>query len=160
MNQITMKGKRIPVIGEYDVAVVGGGTAGAVAAISCGMEGLKTLIIEQFGALGGSQTMAMVTPMMSSRIPDNNGACSISSEISKRTGELGFAASIGDGINAWFDPTMLKIVLEEKLAKAEEKLALAEDNLRFTQIELTTVYKSYSWKITLPLRKLRQWLRI
>ena len=53
-----------------------------------------------------------------------------------------------------------RVILEEKLTQAEEKLTQAEGRMAQKQDELAIIYKSYSWKITEPLRKLRQWLRI
>ncbi len=42
--------------GHYDVIVIGGGTAGAIAAIQAGRAGAKTLLIEKTGMLGGTTT--------------------------------------------------------------------------------------------------------
>ena len=39
---------------KYDVIVVGGGTAGALAAIAAARQGVKTLVVERFGHLGGT----------------------------------------------------------------------------------------------------------
>ncbi|MDD5603200.1 MAG: FAD-dependent oxidoreductase [Eubacteriales bacterium] len=52
----------IPVIGEYDVAVVGGGTSGANAGISSARNGAGTVVVEYLHALGGTQTMGRVSP--------------------------------------------------------------------------------------------------
>jgi len=41
---------------EYDVIVVGGGTAGAVAAIQAGRAGARTLLVEKNAILGGTMT--------------------------------------------------------------------------------------------------------
>lgn len=49
---------------SYDVIVVGGGISGACAAISAGMAGLKVLLIERLGFLGGMLTASGVAPMM------------------------------------------------------------------------------------------------
>ena len=54
---------------DYDVIIAGGGTAGAVAAISAGRAGLNTLVIEPLTALGGTQTFGLVTPLMEPRVP-------------------------------------------------------------------------------------------
>ena len=43
----------IPVIGEYDVVVAGGGMAGFGAACAAARGGMKTLIIERLEILGG-----------------------------------------------------------------------------------------------------------
>ena len=49
----------IPVWGEYDVVVVGGGPAGQGAAIAAGRAGMKTLLIEQNGFIGGSVALGV-----------------------------------------------------------------------------------------------------
>lgn len=49
----------------YDVIVVGGGIAGALAAVSAGRNGSNVLLIEQEGYLGGMLTAGGVGPMMS-----------------------------------------------------------------------------------------------
>ena len=43
---------------HYAVVVVGGGTAGVVAAIQAGREGVRTLLVEKNGMLGGTITVA------------------------------------------------------------------------------------------------------
>ena len=45
--------RRVPVKGEYDVVVVGGGTAGVVAAIAAARTGARTALVERYGFLGG-----------------------------------------------------------------------------------------------------------
>ena len=48
----------------YDVIVVGGGLAGTMAAIGAAREGVKVLLIEKYGFLGGMATSALVNPFM------------------------------------------------------------------------------------------------
>ncbi|MBT8036062.1 MAG: FAD-dependent oxidoreductase [Verrucomicrobiae bacterium] len=48
--------KPVDVTSEVDVLVVGGGTAGAVAAIQSGRLGTETLLVERFSQLGGAMT--------------------------------------------------------------------------------------------------------
>ncbi|HOV21911.1 MAG TPA: FAD-dependent oxidoreductase [bacterium] len=50
---------------EVDVVVVGGGTAGFAAAISSAENGMKTMLIEKQGALGGLVTLGLVCYMAS-----------------------------------------------------------------------------------------------
>jgi ribulose 1,5-bisphosphate synthetase/thiazole synthase len=50
----------LPVATEADVLVVGGGPAGCAAAIAAAREGAGTLLIEQFGFLGGMGTAGLV----------------------------------------------------------------------------------------------------
>jgi hypothetical protein len=53
--------REIPVRGEYDVVVLGGGPAGIAAAASAAALGRKTLMVERYGFLGGMGTAAGVT---------------------------------------------------------------------------------------------------
>lgn len=50
---------------HYDVVVAGGGLAGVFASIACAREGLKVLLLERYGFLGGAATNALVNPFMS-----------------------------------------------------------------------------------------------
>jgi len=53
--------RRIPVAGEYDVIVLGGGPAGIAAAACAARHGARTLLVERYGFLGGMGTAAGVT---------------------------------------------------------------------------------------------------
>lgn len=53
--------RRVPVSGEYEVVVLGGGPAGIAAAASAARHGSKTVLIERYGFLGGMGTAAGVT---------------------------------------------------------------------------------------------------
>lgn len=50
----------LPVLGTYDVVVVGGGTAGAPAALGASRKGVKTLLIEYLHGLGGLGTYGKI----------------------------------------------------------------------------------------------------
>jgi hypothetical protein len=52
------KPREIPLLGEFDVVVVGGGPAGILAATAAARAGRSTLIIERYGFLGGAGTAA------------------------------------------------------------------------------------------------------
>ncbi|MEX0429735.1 FAD-dependent oxidoreductase, partial [Nocardioides sp. DS6] len=56
-DTITLPATRVPVIGEYDVVVIGGGPAGLMAATAASRAGRSTLLVERYGFLGGAGTM-------------------------------------------------------------------------------------------------------
>jgi flavin-dependent dehydrogenase len=57
---IHSKARGLPVIGKYDVVVIGGGTGGAPAGISSARKGAKTLVVEVLHGLGGVGTLGMI----------------------------------------------------------------------------------------------------
>jgi NADPH-dependent 2,4-dienoyl-CoA reductase/sulfur reductase-like enzyme len=57
---IACAGQTLPVLGRFDVVVVGGGTAGAPAGIGAARQGARTLVIEYQHGLGGVGTLGMI----------------------------------------------------------------------------------------------------
>jgi hypothetical protein len=55
---ILEEARRTPVLGEYEVVVLGGGPAGIAAAAAAGRAGRKTILVERYGFLGGAGTAA------------------------------------------------------------------------------------------------------
>jgi ribulose 1,5-bisphosphate synthetase/thiazole synthase len=53
--------REVPLYGEYEVVVLGGGPAGIAAACAAARAGRRTLLIERYGFLGGMGTAAGVT---------------------------------------------------------------------------------------------------
>lgn len=51
-------------LGEWEVIVVGGGPAGFTAAVAASRAGVRTLLVERYGFLGGMSTAALVGPWM------------------------------------------------------------------------------------------------
>lgn len=53
--------KDLPIYGEYDVIVAGGGTSGFAAGVAAARNGAKTLVVEKNPSLGGTSTGGMVS---------------------------------------------------------------------------------------------------
>ncbi len=74
--------RTVPVIGEYDVVVVGGGTGGAPAAIAAGRKGAKVLLVEYLYSLGGVGTTGFISTYYHGN-------------------RVGFTSEIDDGVKAF-----------------------------------------------------------
>jgi hypothetical protein len=61
LKTIIEPARQIPLYGEYEVVVLGGGPAGIAAAVAASRAGRRTLLIERYGFLGGMGTAAGVT---------------------------------------------------------------------------------------------------
>ncbi len=55
------KERSLPVAGEYDIIVCGSGPAGVCAAVKAGRMGMKVLVIEYFGSVGGMSTSGLMS---------------------------------------------------------------------------------------------------
>lgn len=102
---------------RYATIVCGGGTAGAAAGIASARAGAKTLIVEQLGALGGTQTQGWVTPQMPNYVGLHKLSRGLNLEILKRQGELQPAGELDHG-DDWYDPIALAMVLDRLAAEA------------------------------------------
>ena len=58
---VTEPARTLPVYGEFDVVVIGGGPAGLAASVSAARHGARTLLVERYGFLGGMGTAGGVT---------------------------------------------------------------------------------------------------
>ncbi|MCS6766094.1 MAG: FAD-dependent oxidoreductase [Candidatus Protistobacter heckmanni] len=59
--RVSEPAREVPLHGEFDVAVLGGGPAGITAAVAAVRNGAKVLLAERYGFLGGMGTAAGVT---------------------------------------------------------------------------------------------------
>lgn len=58
-----LTGKRVPLLGESDVLVCGGGPAGLAAAIAAARNAARTTLLERYGFFGGMASAGMVNPI-------------------------------------------------------------------------------------------------
>ncbi|MDD5288516.1 MAG: FAD-dependent oxidoreductase [Dehalococcoidales bacterium] len=119
--------KEIPVHAEADVIVVGGGPAGIGAALASARNGAKTILIEQFGSLGGLQTQCFNT-CFSFVDPEIQGGVirDIMNRLQKGGGMMKDASADtrqmrGMG-GVFFDAEYYKFLLDNMMAEAGVKL--------------------------------------
>ena len=67
LKTITEPARQIPLYGEYEVVVLGGGPAGIAAAVAAARAGRRTLLIERYGFLGGMGTAGCMRTFMAKR---------------------------------------------------------------------------------------------
>ena len=133
--------KTVPVTQQAEVAVVGGGPAGIAAAIASARSGAKTILVEQYGFLGGMATAGLVGPFMTSYGIDGKDPIieGIFRELVDRmiavgaaidpAGVKGFSAyggyhNYGHEHVTPFDPEALKVVAQEMALEAGVQLVL------------------------------------
>ena len=113
------------VCASADVVVVGGGTAGVFAAVAAAKEGASVILTEKFGSLGGSATMALVTPTMSTCVEGAPQNSYLGKELEARA--LAAGAMTLRGVSRYYDPMLLPVVLEQMVTDAGVKLFLYTD---------------------------------
>ena len=64
---IVEKERKTPFTDEADVVVAGGGPAGVAAAIGSARLGVRTMLIERYGCLGGLATGGLVITLVETR---------------------------------------------------------------------------------------------
>lgn len=117
---ITEPAKQIPVLATADVLVIGGGPAGATAAIAAGRAGAKTYLIERYNHLGGLWTGGLVLPLLSTHGTDKNKKKvqvihGIGGEMAERLKKMGMSVH---EVNPVVDPEAAKYLMDEMTTEA------------------------------------------
>ena len=94
----------------YDIAIIGGGTAGCACAYIAGKLGLKTLLVEKNIHLGGAITSGFVTPVM--KTASQNINCEFYNDFVQYMKKYNAQITYYDGNTGWFNPEIAKIVLD------------------------------------------------
>lgn len=108
----------IPVAGNYDVVVCGGGPAGFIAAIAAAREGAKTAIIEQYGFFGGMATAGFVNPISVFSYNGRQVTGGIPWEFINALKDAGGAEIESPLKNVAFDPERYKLIAQRMVLDA------------------------------------------
>ena len=118
---------------NYDIIIVGGGTAGCACAYTAAKLGANVLLVEKNSFLGGSITSSLVVPSMkTSQNAINNDFFNI---LYDKLSQIGGAITYLDGNKGWFNPELTKIALDKLLTDVgveilfESTVANIKDNL-------------------------------
>ena len=113
--------RTLPVIGDYDVLVAGGGPAGIATAVTAARGGAKVALIEAHGALGGIWTSGLLSCLIGFNRSD------LDREILARLEKYGaqHMHSPNNGGRAFiYEPEYMKLVCEEMCAEAGVRVRL------------------------------------
>ncbi|MDO4546772.1 MAG: FAD-dependent oxidoreductase [Clostridia bacterium] len=110
--------KRVPVAGEYDVVVCGGGPSGFIAAIAAAGAGARTALIERYGFLGGMATAGLVMPISVFSYNDERVIGGIPWNFVERLRDMGGAIVEQPLNNISFDPELYKLCAQRMVNEA------------------------------------------
>lgn len=122
--------KQLPIGNTYDIIVVGSGSAGATAAIAAGRTGVKVLLLERLGFLGGTSTAVLdtfygyYTPGERSTKVVGGIANDVVAGLEKYKAVLERPNSFGAGTGVTYHPEYLKVVWEQLVKNAGVEILL------------------------------------
>ena len=108
----------VPVVGNYDVVVCGGGPAGFIAATASAREGARTAIIEQYGFFGGMATAGFVNPISVFSYNGKQVTGGIPWEFVNRLKNFGGAEIESPLANVAFEPEHYKLIAQRMVLEA------------------------------------------
>lgn len=121
---LTEPARTTPVVGDYEVVVVGGGPAGVIAAVASARNGARTLLIERYGFVGGMATSALVTPISEFRVGGQQHIGGIPLELMRRAAEIGGAEIDRDSGNWPVNDELFKLAAQRLLLESGVTLLL------------------------------------
>lgn len=108
---------------EFDIIVAGGGLAGVMAAVSASREGMRVLLVEKHGFLGGMATAGLVNPFMAFREKGSRNLANagLFTDLLKRIHEIGGSK---DEMASSYMEEFMKIVLDRYTKEYNIKVLL------------------------------------
>ena len=119
-SDMTYGEKKLPVLYDVDVCVVGGGPSGAAAAVNAARKGAKTVLVERGVALGGLAILGCVYPFMDTHAPDSDTP--YVAEVKARLRKHGIEPYDGVTQQTWHNPETLALIYDEMCAEANVEI--------------------------------------
>lgn len=118
--------RQLPVLTETDVLVVGGGSAGIVAAIAARRAGAKVTIVERYGHFGGLWTGGLVLTILGHIAAGPKQVCQgIGEEMMRRLDKMdGAIINRSPGSNPIVDAEAVKYLMVEMIEEARAQVFL------------------------------------
>ncbi|MEK3722804.1 FAD-dependent oxidoreductase [Paenibacillus sp. FSL H8-0034] len=113
------QGREVAIVGDYDVVVCGGGPAGIAAALSAAGQGMRVMLLDAGGCLGGIWTSGCLSVIL-----DVEGKGGILAMIKSRLAALTAVLPRGNNANFVYDVEALKALLEELCTEAGIEILL------------------------------------
>lgn len=132
---------------NYDIVVIGGGTAGCACAYCAGKLGLKVLLVEKNIHLGGAITSGLVIPAMSTgkNTINNDFYDALILELKKLGGQVEFQGNEG-----WFNPELTKLALDNLLLSVGVEILFNTEIINVKILDNKIVHAQINNTLLLP----------
>jgi hypothetical protein len=118
MKTVTEAARQVPVIAEVDVLVVGSGPGGLAAALAAARTGVRTMLVERFGCLGGNITVVGVESIAWYRREKTVDCEGIGIELEQRAKAMGATSPEPQSASEAINADMFKYVADQLVQEA------------------------------------------
>ena len=118
MQRISEPSRKLPVMAETDVLVVGSGPGGLAAALAAAREGVDTMLMERYGYFGGNITQVPVESIAWYRHEGTVESEGIGVEFEARAKEMGASRKEPQSCSEALDADMFKYVADKMVTEA------------------------------------------